>query len=184
MLRRLASSIPNMLTVLRLLAVVPFVILLLNGDYIWGLLLLMVAGLTDVLDGYLARHFGWYSWFGSVADPLADKVFLVACYVLLGYLDHIPMWLVYTVLGRDVFIVSGSLLYWYSVGSFEGNPTLLGKACTLLTLLFAIAVLLNLTLVNIPPYMMKSFMFVIVVLAISSALQYFILGIRKCRGTQ
>ena len=172
----LLKSIPNTLTILRIILVVPFSWALLTEQYPLALGLLFVAGLTDGLDGFLARQFGWYTWFGSVADPVADKILLVVTYLILGYLGHIPLWLVALVVGRDIVIFTGSIIYSKVVGHFEGKPTLLGKICTFLLIVYGLLVLVHLGLWQLSPQILIWGAWVIAFFAITSGLQYVYLG--------
>lgn len=180
------KHIPNLLTVVRMILVVPFVIVLYNGYYFSALLLLFVAAATDALDGFLARQFGWYSWFGSVADPIADKLLLIASYVVLGLLGHIPMALTYLVVGRDILIFSGALLYWLFVGHFEGRPTLLGKLCTFVMIVQGLLVLTSLAVFEMPTVLINAGNLLVAVLCILSGAHYVLLGVSevKAAGTR
>ena len=173
------KHLPNFLTIVRMLLVVPFVIVLYNGHYLSALTLLFVAGVTDGLDGFLARQFGWYSWFGSVADPIADKLLLVASYVVLGMLGHIPIELTYLVVGRDALIFSGAGLYWFFVGRFEGRPTLLGKLCTFVMIVQGLLVLTSLALFEMPSLLLTAGNAVVAVLCVVSGVHYVYIGIME-----
>lgn len=180
----LFKSIPNILTVLRILLVIPFVWAMLKEQYQLALLLLFVAGATDGLDGFLARHYGWYSWFGSVADPIADKILLVVSYLILGYLGHLPIWLVALVVGRDILIFSGAFAYWRMVGHFEGKPTLLGKSCTFLLILYGLLVLVHLALFPVASQVIDWGGWIVAVLCVASGLHYVYLGIVKTKESR
>ena len=119
--------LPNILTVGRLLAVPPLVVLLLTGQYMWALVVAVFAGLSDLFDGWLARRFNWQSRFGSLADPAADKIMMVACYVTLAWLGHLPWWLFGLVIVRDLVIVSGGLVYHLKFERLEAQPTQLSR---------------------------------------------------------
>lgn len=178
------KSIPNMLTILRILLVIPFVWALLGEQYQLALLLLFVAGATDGLDGFLARHYGWYSWFGSVADPIADKILLVASYIILGYLGHLPEWLVYLVVGRDILIFSGAFAYWRMVGHFEGKPSILGKFCTFSLIVYGLLVLVHLALFSVPEAVIDWGAWLVALLCVASGGHYVYLGITKTRESR
>ncbi|MCG8667946.1 MAG: CDP-alcohol phosphatidyltransferase family protein, partial [Pseudomonadales bacterium] len=173
------KSIPNALTVMRILLVIPFVWVLLNEQYQLALLLLFIAGASDGLDGFLARHYGWYSWFGSVADPIADKILLVVSYIVLGYMGHLPLWLVCLVVGRDILIFSGAFAYWKMVGHFEGKPTWLGKICTFTLIVYGLLVLVHLALFSVPQLLIDAGAWLVAGLCVFSGLHYVYLGIVK-----
>jgi len=107
--------IPNLISLLRILLVVPLALCLLSKNYTVALGVFLLAGFSDALDGYLARRFNWSSRLGALLDPLGDKLLMVTTYLLLGLQAVIPMWLVLAVILRDVIIVSGGLLYRFLV---------------------------------------------------------------------
>lgn len=134
-------QLPNLISCLRIALVAPLVALLLQGDFETALWIGVAAGLSDALDGFLARHFGWRSRLGSLLDPAADKLLLVAAYLCLAQIGHIAWVLALLVLARDVVIVLGALAYRGVVGEFEARPSLWSKATTLGQILFVLLVL-------------------------------------------
>lgn len=129
------SLLPNTLCVLRIALVPPTVWALGAARYRTALALVVLAALTDALDGFLARRFGWGSRVGSVLDPLADKVMLVSLFLALGWLGLLPFWLTALVVLRDVVIVVGAIAYQVLVGGLKMEPTVAGKATTAAQLL-------------------------------------------------
>lgn len=138
------NQIPNILTIGRIILVVPFALALLRGHYEYALLLFFIAGLSDGVDGFLARQFKWRSRFGAIADPLADKLLLVTSYAALAWTEQIPMWLVALIFGRDLMIVVGALIFHYKVHHYEIQPSLLGKLCTFTQIVYVLALLIGL----------------------------------------
>ncbi len=136
-------QLPNLLSALRILLVIPIVALLMNHAFAWALLLFAVAGVSDALDGWLAKRYGWTSRLGSVLDPVADKLLLVSSYLVLGALGLVPWWLVVAVLGRDLVIVAGALAYHYLVGPYEMEPSVLSKLNTAMQIALVLLVVLN-----------------------------------------
>lgn len=175
------KQLPNAITLLRIVLLVPFAICLFESRYGAALIILFIAAASDSLDGFLARRYGWRTWFGSVADPLADKLLLTVSFVSLGWLGVMPWWLVGVVLGRDMLILSGSFAYWRLTGHFEGNPTWLGKASTFIAMTAAVWTLLHLAFWPLPPWLLPSLYVLVAVLGIVSALQYVMMGIRGLR---
>jgi cardiolipin synthase (CMP-forming) len=102
------------------------------GHFAAALILFAVAGFSDALDGFLARHYHWESRLGSILDPLADKLLLVVTFATLTWLDLLPHWLLWLVLGRDILIVAGALAYHFLVGKFELLPLWSSKINTAL----------------------------------------------------
>lgn len=138
------NQIPNILTVIRIILIVPFAISVYQGAYQTAMLLFFIAGLSDGVDGFLARQFNWKSRFGAIADPLADKLLLVTAYVMLAWTAQIPLELTLGVLARDLIIVFGALIYHFFIGQYEIKPSWLGKTCTLVQIVYALAVIVKL----------------------------------------
>jgi cardiolipin synthase len=149
------QDIPNIISALRLLAVVPFVWLLLEQELGWALALFAVAGVSDGVDGFLAKHYGWQSRLGGILDPLADKALLVSAFLVLGSLDLIPVWLVAAAVLRDLVIVGGALIYNYLVEEVEASPTLTSKLNTLIQLLLIVAVIMHAGPVPLPDRLIR-----------------------------
>jgi cardiolipin synthase len=136
-----ARDIPNIITVLRILLVIPIMVLLARQEYRTVLVLFAVAGFSDGLDGFLARSCGWRTPLGAILDPLADKFMLVGVYLLLGWGGLLPLWLVLLVILRDVVIVSGALAYRRLCGELTMEPTFISKINTLLQIVLGLAVI-------------------------------------------
>jgi cardiolipin synthase len=135
--------VPNALTLLRLVSVPVTVWLMLHGRMEAALWLFIAAGVTDAVDGAIARLFDARTALGSLLDPLADKVLLVSTYVVLGLLDLLPQWLVVLVVLRDVLIVLYAVVYMLA-GSFSGSPILISKVNTVAQIVLAGLVLARL----------------------------------------
>lgn len=166
------KDIPNLISALRLAAVMPVVYLLLSGEFGWALLLFAMAGASDGLDGFLAKHYGWQSKLGGILDPLADKTLLVCCFLVLGALDLIPLWLVLAVIFRDLLIVGGAVLYHYGVEEVEAAPILISKLNTLLQILLLVAVLTDAGLQPLPPLLLTTLIWACFVTVVISGAQY------------
>lgn len=169
-------QIPNALTVLRIVLVAPFVWYMVAGQHDKALWTLLLAGATDGADGFLARKFQWRSQFGSIADPVADKVLMVTAYLTLGITGHMPWWVVAVVVCRDLYIFTGAILYWFVVGRYQGSPTLLSKACTFLMITLGLVVLANLVWPLLQPAWIQGLSVVVVVLCLVSMAQYSLQG--------
>lgn len=141
-----ASDIPNAICVARILLVVPTLWALSDGRFGLALALVCVAGLSDGLDGFLAKRFSWTSRLGGLLDPLADKILLVSLFIALSWLGMIPAWLAAIVIGRDLVIVSGGVAYNFLVGPVQPEPSAASKVNTLAELVLLAAVLLGATL--------------------------------------
>jgi len=136
------ANIPNLISVLRMLLVVPIVGALLADRIGLALVLVAVAGASDGLDGLLARYCGWQSRLGGLLDPLADKLLLVSLFVTLAVLTLLPAWLAAVVVGRDLVIVSGGVAYNSLIGPLQPEPSGASKLNTLAQLACIATVLL------------------------------------------
>lgn len=128
---------------LRILLVFPVAYLLLSRSFGWALTLFFAAGMSDALDGFLAKHYHWQSRLGSYLDPLADKLLLVSCFLISGSLGLIPVWLVIVVVLRDLVIICGAFAYYFLHKPFEGRPHWTSKLNTFLQLLLIVAILFH-----------------------------------------
>ncbi len=165
-------DIPNILTILRFLLTIPVAYLLLEQRYTEALLLFFIAGVSDGLDGYLAKRFDWRSRLGSILDPLADKTLLVVTYICLGWVDIIPLWLVALVLGRDVVIVAGGLAYYLLIGSYQMEPSWVSKANTTLQIVLALVLVFSLGVYELPPALLVTLVYGVCVTTVLSGLDY------------
>jgi cardiolipin synthase len=135
------SHLPNIITLARI-ALVPVLILLLKDqDYAAGLIVFVIAGASDALDGYLAKRLNVQSRLGAILDPVADKLLLVSAYVMLTLLGHIPFWLVLVVVFRDLLIVGGYMLYTSHAGPVKMRPSILSKLNTLMQIALVTVIL-------------------------------------------
>jgi cardiolipin synthase len=107
-------------------------------------LLFLVAGLSDLVDGYLAKRFGMATELGAYLDPLADKAMIVSIYVMLAMIGAIPLWLVILVVSRDIMIVSAVILSWLVDKPVTLKPLTVSKLNTVAQILLALAVLASL----------------------------------------
>lgn len=133
--------LPNLLTAARLVAGFFAFREILAMQFVPALILAVAAGITDVLDGYLARRFGWTSRLGAWSDPVADKILLSGAFLCLGAVGAVPAWVVYVVLGRDVWILAGAALAFMLAGRRDFPPSWLGKASTAVQIATVAAVL-------------------------------------------
>ncbi len=133
-------DIPNILTVLRIVLVVPIVALLVQERYVAAFVVLAVAGISDGLDGYLAKRYGWVTRLGSLLDPVADKLMLVSGFLVLGWKGLLPAWLVALVIVRDLVIVGGAIVFHFWVGRLEAEPSLISKINTFAQIILVVGV--------------------------------------------
>ncbi len=163
-----------------MLLVAPLVWLIDEGHYDAAVVVALFAGLTDALDGWLAKHFHWQSWIGGVLDPIADKLMLIGCFISLGLVGAHPEWLTWLVVGRDIVIVAGAVAYHNLVGRIDAQPTTLSKLNTCVQIVYVVLQLVNLTSwVEFPHALMTSAIFVTAAMAIVSGLQYVVIWTAK-----
>jgi len=157
---------------LRILLVWPVAAALEAHEFLTALGLFIVAGLSDGLDGYLAKHFNWTSELGKFLDPLADKLLLVTVFVEAAWLDLAPWWLTAAVVARDVLIALGAFAYRVCVGPLQGRPTISSKINTLLQLLYLTVLLIN-AATRFPPHELLDLLAILVLAStIFSGLNY------------
>lgn len=139
-------NLPNAISFGRLLLVPLIVWLLLDGHYAGAFWTFVAAGVSDAVDGLVARRLGLRSVIGDFLDPLADKVLLVAVYVTLGYQEHIATWLVILVVFRDLIIIGGAFLIHILAGPFKPSTLFVSKVNTTAQIILAAIVLSGLGL--------------------------------------
>lgn len=133
--------IPNAISLVRIALVPPVIALLLLQRYEAALLLFVIAGGSDGLDGFLAKRFGWQTRFGGLIDPIADKTLVSGTFLTLGWLALIPPGVVAIVVARDVVIICGAIAYQLLVAPVQGVPSMISKLNTACQLLFIVCVL-------------------------------------------
>ena len=137
------QDIPNLLSILRIALIFPIVWLLISQHYGSALFVFAIAGFTDGLDGFLAKQYNWQSRLGSILDPIADKLLLIASFATLTWLGLLPLWLLLLVLTRDIFIVAGGLVYHHLIASFDLTPVWSSKINTVAQIVLVLVVILQ-----------------------------------------
>ena len=134
-------SIPNLITLARILLVPILIWAITSGEMRAAFLLFLTAGVSDAVDGFLAKRFGMASELGAHLDPLADKALIVSIYVSLGITEAIPRWIVILVVSRDILIIGGVMLAWFLGRPMTVKPLLVSKLNTAAQIVFACLVL-------------------------------------------
>ncbi len=168
-----ALSIPNLITLGRIL-LVPVVVWAIASGAMWiAFVLFLVAGVSDAVDGYLAKRFNMTSVLGAYLDPLADKALIVSIYLTLGIIGLIPRWLVILVVSRDIMIVGGVVLSWLVGNPLKMRPLLVSKLNTVAQIVFACVVLGSLGFdIDVAPLdiILMSFVAVLTLLSVAAYL--------------
>ena len=170
-------TIPNLLTILRVLLTPLLVIFLLEDRLSEALIVFIAAGITDGLDGLIARLYKQKTKLGAFLDPLADKLLLATTYVLLAVQNLVPSWLTVIVLSRDVLIVLGVFVLFMQDLPFEIKPSLASKLTTCAQILTAIVTMATALASPHPLLKQVLFQFTAAVTIVSWA-QYMVRGVR------
>ena len=174
-----ARDIPNVLSILRIFLSIPVVWMLLQHNFGIALILFAVAGITDGLDGYLAKHYGWKSRLGGLLDPLADKILLVFCVLSLGWLGLLPAWLVFIIILRDLVIVTGAFVYNFQVAELDAAPTWISKINTVIQIVLVLAVVLDKGLISVPLLFLQGLIWLTLITTVWSGLNYVVVWSRR-----
>ena len=171
-------SVPNIVTFARIIILPVFVIALVYRRYDYALALFIVASVTDIFDGLLARLTRQQTQLGSFLDPIADKLLLVTSFILFAVYDWIPKWLTITVISRDLIVTLGWFLLFLVYHTTKVEPSLTGKAAIASQLLLIAYTLLSINFISVP--LPKVWMlWAVAVLTIASGLQYVYRGLRR-----
>lgn len=164
--------LPNLITCMRFILIGPILWALLTKCYPLAFYLFVIAGLSDGLDGLLARFFGWTTPLGALLDPLADKLLLMGSFIVLAYLQQIPLWLTVVVIGRDIWIMGGALLYRYWVGPLDYKPVWISKLNTFFQLVLVSLLVIRLAFFDIPAELIPRIIEAVFVTTLLSFIQY------------
>ncbi|HEY6186553.1 MAG TPA: CDP-alcohol phosphatidyltransferase family protein [Pyrinomonadaceae bacterium] len=178
------ATLPNLLTMLRMVMIPIFVSLLFYQRFYWALAVFMIAGVTDGLDGLLARRFNQKSQLGTILDPIADKLLLVTSFIVLSLPSispqqeppshlPVPFWVTTAVISRDVFILVGAAAINIVTGFRSFRPSLLGKINTFVQILSVVAILIAAGIPsNISGYYLPTVYVTVFMLAVLSGIHY------------
>jgi cardiolipin synthase len=165
-------NLPNLITLARIL-VVPIVVWAIStNEMALAFALFLAAGVSDAVDGFLAKRFGMQSVLGAYLDPLADKVLIVSIYVALGISEAAPRWLVILVVSRDLMIVGAVILSWLVDRPLPVRPLWVSKFNTVAQILFAGLVLASLGFDFDAGWLMTALMWLVAALTLLSVAAY------------
>lgn len=181
-------TLANQITLLRMLLIPAFVLLVVYGELGWGLTVLLVAGITDALDGLIARRAGQKTTLGAWLDPMADKLLLTSAFVVLtvpgtAITNRIPLWLTVLVLSRDVVIVVTVAIVNLAVGRRTFTPSIWGKSATAVYIVTCVLfMILNYARVSSP--VLDGMVYLSLVLTIVSSFHYIFHATRIINGPE
>jgi cardiolipin synthase len=164
---------------MRILLVWPVAVAFAEREYLVALGLFMFAGLSDGVDGYLAKRFNWTSELGKFLDPLADKLLLVTVFVEAAWMGLAPWWLTSAVVARDVLIALGALAYRLLIGPLRGRPTISSKINTLMQLLYPVAMLAHAAMGFPPNDILEALAVLVFITSVFSGLNYMAVFTRR-----
>ena len=173
-------TIPNLLTVSRIMLTPGFVMAFVDRRFDLAWVLFAIAGFTDALDGTLARLLKQRSSFGAMLDPLADKILLVTSFICLAVQDWIPGWLATLVVSRDIFIVGGLVLLQYSgVDVKRGiKPVWVSKCATTAQIALVLLIMVEHSMMSFHPDLRLGLVYAVAVLTTMSGAYYLLIGLR------
>lgn len=175
-------TIPNMITILRFVLVPGVVLAMLDMRWDWAFAGFVIAGISDGVDGFIARHFNQFSRLGAYLDPMADKLLLVSVFVVMGFIGQLPLWLVVTVVSRDALIVCAVVLSTVMANPVEMKPLMVSKANTAFQIVLAAVVLGELAFaVHLGP--LRPVLIILTgLLTVASAAAYLVAWLRHMSG--
>jgi cardiolipin synthase (CMP-forming) len=171
-------SIPNLITLGRILLVPIIVWAIASSEMEVAFAIFIIAGVSDAVDGFLAKRFRLTSDLGAMLDPLADKALLVSIYIALGIWGAIPRWIVILVVSRDIMIVSAVIVSWLFARPVEMKPLMVSKLNTVAQVAFAAVVLASLTFGFNPIPYDRILMGLVTVFTLSSVSLYLVEWVR------
>ncbi|NPA12972.1 MAG: CDP-diacylglycerol--glycerol-3-phosphate 3-phosphatidyltransferase [Aquificae bacterium] len=176
-------GLANQLTILRIFLIPVFIILIGYNKPLYALIVFLIAGITDALDGYIARRFNQITTIGRILDPIADKALLVSSFVFI-YTSQLevkfPYWYVVIVISRDIYLILGSAVIYFIKGHLEVKPSIFGKATTFFQILSVVVILLaNIT--EIPKVVVDATIYTSLFFTIISTLTYTYDGIQQLK---
>jgi cardiolipin synthase (CMP-forming) len=177
-------SIPNLITLARILLVPVVIWAITAGEMRIAFLLFLAAGISDAVDGFLAKRFGMQTELGAYLDPLADKAMIVSIYVALGIANVIPRWLVILVVSRDIMIVSAVMLAWLVRKPMALKPLVVSKLNTVAQIVLALFVLASLGFRFNADIAIKPLMALVALLTLLSIAFYLAEWVRHMNGVE
>lgn len=174
--------LPNAISIARIALVIPVAWSILYAEYEIAFTLVIIAGLSDALDGLLAKRFGWTTDLGAILDPLADKLFMAGSFIAAVWVGLIPLWITVIVIARDAIIVGGAFAYRWWVGDFKPQPSVLSKVNTFLQILLVLAVVAQ-HYIYLPKGTVLALVIAVTITTLTSGADYFVRWGRRLART-
>jgi cardiolipin synthase len=165
-------DIPNLITLFRFVLIVPILFYLWQGAVDKALWLFLLAGASDGLDGWLARHFDWRTRLGGILDPLADKALMVSTFIVMGLQGLMPWLVVGVIILRDVIILAGAIAYHWVTRELEMRPSVISKVNTLLQIMLVLVVMWNVGVSKLPVLLVDGLMVLVFITTLLSGIDY------------
>lgn len=175
---QICVTIANLITVMRVVLVPVIVWAMLSNQMQFAFFVFLLAGVSDAVDGAVARTFNQQTEFGTILDPIADKIMLVSVFVVLTYLGHLPLWLTILVVSRDLLIINGVMLAFVLSIKIKIAPLWVSKANTLAQIVLAGLVLCVLAFDFAWPRTLITMEWITGILTALSAMAYIVQGLR------
>ena len=177
-------SIPNIITLGRIILVPVIVWAIVSSQMEIAFAIFVIAGVSDAVDGFLAKRFGMATELGAYLDPLADKAMIVSIYVALGIAGNIPRWLVILVVSRDIMIVGAVILSWLVDKPLQQKPLTISKLNTVAQIVYATVVLAALAFRWNIPVVLNILIGLVAVLTLLSVAFYVAHWVRHMNATE
>ncbi|MDQ6956042.1 MAG: CDP-alcohol phosphatidyltransferase family protein [Mariprofundaceae bacterium] len=166
-------NVPNVLTLARIIMTPVIVYMVLSEQAWFALALMVVAGVTDMLDGAIARYFNLRTTVGAYLDPMADKIMLISLFVTLFIVGQVPLFVFLAIIFRDLIIVLGAITYEIVTHRLTMQPSFISKVTTFMQIVYVVLLLLNMAMV-IPDMLLQISMWITFVLTCASGLHYLV----------
>lgn len=174
-------TIPNVITLFRFFLVPAILYALFTHRVEWAFVGFLLAGISDGVDGFIARQFNQRSTLGAYLDPMADKILLVSVFLMLGYMGELPLWLVVSAVARDILIMGAVLLSTIMSNPVEMRPLFVSKANTAVQIILAAVVLGELAFAT-ETFMRQLLIYLSGLLTVASAAAYLVSWLRHMSG--
>ena len=166
-----ARYIPNIITSTRIFFVPCLIWMLFQHQFERSLILVLIMGLSDALDGFLARYYSWKTTLGAYLDPIADKLMLLSAFVAFAVLGWVPWWLSAIVVARDVILLIGAVYYHLTTRQLSMEPLLISKVNTFAQIILAVSLIYS-QVGSLHTQLLNALMTIVVCTTVTSGMRY------------